>query len=159
MNTFNKNSAGLIADFAFYAVDVINLGVLKTLGKGEEVVVEIILSRSGKRGDGSSVERVFKRNDLVSAVSVFIEAVFSRDFYSAFVSLRTAVGEARLFKMRELTEFLGELGRLFAVKIVAHMLDSVKLSAYRLYPAVVTVTERVYADTRAYVKIFFTVFV
>ena len=70
--------------------------------------MESILSRSGKRGDGSSVERVFKRDNLVSAVAVFIEAVFSRDFYSAFVSLRAAVREARLFKMRELTELFGE---------------------------------------------------
>ena len=153
LHDLQHNGAGFFVDIVFEVVEVVGLGVFKALCKGKEVVVKNLLSCRGERGDGSAVEGVLEGDDLVVIGSVFVKAVFARDFNGAFVRLGAAVAEAYLGKSRQAAQLFGEVARLRAVEVVGHVLNGVCLRAHRLCPALVAVAEGVDADARADVEV------
>ena len=96
LNNFEHHGAGFVRYRFLQGIDVIRLNKLKAAGKREEIVVKNILTRSGKGSYRSAVEGVAQCDNLISALAVFIKAVFAGDFYSALVSLGSAVAEADL---------------------------------------------------------------
>ncbi len=153
LHHLEHHGADALVDVVFEVVKVVRLGVFEALGKGEEVVVKNVLTGCRQRGDGSAVEGILEGDDHIAIGAVAVKAVFSCDFDRAFVRLGAAVAKADLGESRQLAERFGEVARLFAVKIVGHVLDGACLRGDGLEPAVVAVAQRVDADAGADVKI------
>ena len=109
LHILDHDRADRIIELFLQVGDIVGFNVYESLEEGEEVVVENVLSRCRERSHCSAVEGIYKGDDSMSALAVFIEAVLPCHLDSALVSLCAAVAEEHRLVACDVTEPFGEI--------------------------------------------------
>ena len=159
LNVFQHHCTNGVVQLGFQIGNVIGCHIVEALHKREEIVVEYVLTGGGQGAEGSAVERIHQRQNLVSALAVLVEAVLSRQLNGTLVCLCTAVAEEHLFIAGSLTQLLCEVCLHLGVVQVGGVLHGLDLLADCLRPRLVAVAQRGCTDAAAEVDVLLSGFV
>ena len=127
----------------------------KAGGQRLEQLMEVILSRGGKGGQGASVEAVLERHNGIAVPALFLGGILSRHFHGALVGLRAGIGEEHLLHAGFFAQQLCQLGAGLGVIEVGGVLHLTQLFRHRRNPCVIGKAEGGDADAGAHVYIAF----
>ena len=134
-------------------VDVAGLDVLEALVEGAEVVVEHALSGGGQGSNGTAMEAVDQRDDIVAVSTVFVEAVLAGGLDGTLIGLCARVAEEHPALSGALAELFGQLAAGGGIVEVGGVLQLMGLLGDGLGPRHVAVTQTVDADAAGEVEI------
>ena len=157
LHEFDHHGAGLVVHQAFQSRLVPHRSVNETLREGIEILVENVLPRCGKGGNGTTVEGVFEGDDVVRPFSLVLHAPLTRRLDGAFVGFRAAVAEENFFHPRLFNKRFRKVCRGSGIVKVGRVLHLGKLLRYRRRENAIRVAEGVDRDARAHIDIFFAV--
>ena len=140
-------------DLRLEIVEVIRLGVGKTLRQRQKVVVEHVLPGRGERCDRAAVEAVFERDDGVVLRAFVVGGVLARGLDGALVGLCAGVGEEDLLHAGLLAQQLRQLRVGRGVVEVRGVLHGAQLLGHGADPRGVGDAEAVDGDARRHVDI------
>ena len=149
----------VLADQRLQAIDILRVGIEKSLGQRGKQMMEAVLSRRGKGRQRSAVEALVKGNDIAVLRALGFCGVFARHLDGAFVRLGAGVAEKHLAHSGAGAEDLGKLGTGSGVIKVGGMLKQLCLLGDRFCPYGIAVAEGVDPDAGGHVDVFFAVIV
>ena len=150
---FQHDSAGVAVHHLGQGVDVAGLDVLEALVEGAEVVVEHALSGGGQGSNGTAMEAVDQRDDVVAVSTVFVEAVLAGGLDGALVGLCARVAEEHPAHAGALAELFGQLAAGGGIVEVGGVLQLVCLPGDGLGPGHIAVAQAVDADAAGEVEV------
>ena len=146
LNELEHHGAHVVAGHRLHAVQVVGIGIAETLGEGEEIVVELVLTGGGEGGQGAAMEGVVQGEDGATALAVFVIGVLPGQLDHGLVALGPGVGEHHVGHARPGAQLLGHLGIGLGVVQVGDVGQLGGLGGHRVHPGLIVIAQGAHAD-------------